>query len=112
MDEADLDPVIHQRTRLQIMAYLYRNRQAAFSTLKDTFDLTSGNTATHTARLEDEGYIEGRRVVADGSIQKRYRITAEGSQAFRGYVEALEALLEGARLPGTDVEDASDERRG
>lgn len=100
MEEGELDPVIHQRTRLQIMTYLYRNRQAAFSTLKQTFDLTSGNTATHTNRLEEEGYIEGGRVLTEGSVEKRYRITAEGSRAFRSYVAALEGLLDGADLLG------------
>lgn len=98
MHEADLDPVIHQRTRLQIMAYLYRNRQAAFSTLKHTFDLTSGNTATHTSRLEEAGYIEGGRVLVEGSVEKRYRITREGSKAFRAYVAELQAVLDQAGL--------------
>lgn len=110
LDDADLDPVIHQRTRLQLMAYLYRNRQAAFSTLKETFDLTSGNTATHTNRLEDEGYIEGQRVVGEGSIEKRYRITAEGSDAFRRYVAALEGLLDVGGL--TEPSDQGDQGDG
>lgn len=96
------------------MAYLYRNRQAAFSTLKHTFDLTSGNTATHTSALEDAGYVEGGRVLVEGSVEKRYRITSEGSQAFRGYVDELEGLLEGigalddARVPGGDPAGSSD----
>ena len=98
-----LDPVIHQATRLRIMAALQRNREATFTGLRDGLGLTDGNLASHAARLEEAGYLESRRALAGLGFELRYRITPRGDAAFRGYVEALQDLLGGAgALDGTD----------
>lgn len=88
-----LDPVIHQATRLRIMAALYRNREANFTGLRDGLGLTDGNLASHAQKLEDAGYLDSRRVLVGVSFEVRYRITTEGSAAFRAYVDALRAML-------------------
>lgn len=75
------------------MAYLHRNRQASFSSLRSALDLTSGNVATHTSRLEEAGYISSGRVLAGNTFEKRYRITEAGARAFEEYVEALRDVL-------------------
>lgn len=95
-----LDPVIHQQTRLQILANLYRNRQASFIDLRDGLGLTPGNLQAHVARLEEAGYVESGRVLVDLSFQVRYRITREGVRAFRMYLDRLHGLLEGLDAPG------------
>lgn len=89
----DLDPVIHQPTRLRIMAALYRNRQASFTSLRDGLALTDGNLATHVARLQEAGYVDARRVLVALSFEVRYSITAAGSDAFRAYAAALRDFL-------------------
>jgi len=88
-----LDPIIHQATRLRIMALLFRNRTAAFTWARDTLGLTDGNLDTHTKRLEDAGYIRRGRVLTTGGFQVRLRITPEGDAAFRAYLEALRVYL-------------------
>lgn len=90
---AGLDPAIHQEVRLRILAVLYRNRQASFTHLRDGLELTAGNLASHVGRLIEAGYLESGRVLTGVNFEVRYRITAKGDQAFRGYVEALKGLL-------------------
>lgn len=95
---ADLDPLIHQRTRLAILSALHRNRQASFTDLRDGLDLTGGNLKSHADKLEDAGYVESFRALVGTDFETRYRITEDGSAAFQACLEELGALLE-----GTDV---------
>lgn len=88
-----LDPLLHQPTRLQIMTALFRNRQASFTDLRDGLGLTPGNLASHAAKLEEAGYLRSGRVLVDLSFEVQYRITEQGAQAFRAYLQALEQLL-------------------
>lgn len=89
-----LDPVIHQATRLRIMAALHRNREASFTRLRDGFGLTDGNLGSHAAALEKAGYVEARRVLAGLSFEVRYRITPNGAKAFQAYARALRTILQ------------------
>jgi DNA-binding MarR family transcriptional regulator len=100
MDAPDLDAVIHQPTRLRILAALYKARRLGHTRLRDELSLTDGNVATHTRRLEAAGYVRARRVLEGLSFAVVYEITPEGSTAFRAYVDALAAYLEGLRGPG------------
>lgn len=88
-----LDPVIHQATRLRIMAVLHRNRELSFTRLRDGLGLTDGNLGSHAASLEKAGYVEARRVLAGLSFEVRYRITPRGADAFQAYARDLLALL-------------------
>jgi DNA-binding MarR family transcriptional regulator len=92
----ELDPVIHQATRLRIMAALFRNREASFRELRDGLALTDGNLGSHAAALEKAGYLASRRALAGLSFEVRYRITASGAAAFVAYTEELRALLDDA----------------
>lgn len=94
-----LDPIIHQATRLRIMAALFRNREASFTQLRNGLDLTDGNLGSHAAALEKAGYLDSRRALIGVSFEVRYRITPEGSAAFVRYTEALRALLDEANSP-------------
>ncbi len=98
-----LDPVIHQPTRLRIMALLYRNRVAAFTWVRDTLGLTDGNLDTHAAKLEGAGYVKRGRALDLGGFQVKIKITPEGDAAFRAYLEGLRAYLdlEGASGSGS-----------
>lgn len=88
-----LDPLLHQPARLRIVAALYRNRQLAFAALRDELGLTPGNLGAHLDRLVAAGYVEARRALAGSAFESRYRITPEGSAAFRAYLAALRDLL-------------------
>ena len=100
-----LDPVIHQATRLRIMALLYRNRVAPFTWVRDTLGLTDGNLDTHVTRLEGAGYLKRGRALDVGVFQVRVKITPEGDAAFRAYLEALRSYL---TIPGGPEADPAD----
>ncbi|HVM46001.1 MAG TPA: transcriptional regulator [Candidatus Thermoplasmatota archaeon] len=88
-----LDPTIHQPTRLQILAALYRNREMSFTDLRDGLGLTPGNLGAHVAKLEEAGLVRSGRVIVDLTFELHYRITDEGLDAFRAYLAQLRALL-------------------
>lgn len=88
-----LDPLLHQPTRLQIMTALFRNRQVSFTDLRDGLGLTSGNLASHAAKLEEAGYLKSGRILVDLSFEVHYRITEQGIAAFRAYLAALQQLV-------------------
>jgi DNA-binding MarR family transcriptional regulator len=94
MDE--LDPIIHQPARLQIMSALCQlpdGNRVDFTYLKELFKLTDGNLGAHLATLEGAGYIE---VVKDFVLRKPktfFAATPSGRAAFAGHVAALQAIL-------------------
>ncbi len=95
MDLDDAGRLIHQPTRLRIMALLYRRRDLAYVTVRDALGLTDGNLASHVKRLEAAGLMESRRVLLGREgFQLRYRVTVEGSAAFRRYLRALQDVLD------------------
>lgn len=90
MDLPELNPVIHQQTRLRVMTLLYRNRQCPFQWLYETLELTPGNLDTHASRLEDEGYAERTRVLEPDGFRVVLRITPEGDEAYRAYLADIQ----------------------
>lgn len=88
-----LDLVIHQATRLQILALLLKNREIAFHALRDALGLTDGNLGTHAAKLIEAGYVESKRVLTPTGFEQRYRLTPRGEQALLAYVAELQSLL-------------------
>ncbi|HEX9766253.1 MAG TPA: transcriptional regulator [Nitriliruptorales bacterium] len=93
MELPELDPIIHQPTRLRIMALLHRNRDAAFTWVRDTLKLTDGNLNSHATRLERAGYVQQGRTLTPAGFQVRLRLTRAGDDAFRAYVAALRSYL-------------------
>lgn len=107
-----LDPVVHQATRLQILALLQRNREASFNELCRALDLSEGNLGAHAERLVEAEYVETFHALAGVRFEKRYRLTARGQGAFRAYREELARLLslegpEAATAPSRPVEGSS-----
>ena len=44
---AELDDVVHQRTRLGVMALLHQTGEADFGTIRGLLELTAGNLSRH-----------------------------------------------------------------
>lgn len=96
MTMPDLDELIHQPTRLRIMAALVAldaDTRIEFSMLRDMLDLTDGNLSAHLRTLEESGYV----AVDKGYVGRRprtwVRVTEAGRQAFENHVIALEAII-------------------
>ncbi|MBI2077120.1 MAG: transcriptional regulator [Euryarchaeota archaeon] len=89
----ELDPVLHQPTRLRIMSFLMRSRVTAVTRLRDALGLTDGNLAGHLGRLETAGYVSVGRTLTALRFESKVAITPTGSVAFAEYLRGLRALL-------------------
>ena len=91
-----LNPVIHQPTRLHLMAALVsleQDERADFVFLRDLLSLTDGNLSTHLLKLEEAGYIAVQKTFEGRRPKTWVRATDQGRDAFAAHVEALERIL-------------------
>ena len=93
---SELDPVIHQPARLQIMSALCQLKESVrvdFTYLKDHLQLTDGNLGAHLATLEARGYIAVEKEFVARRHKTFVSVTPSGRLAFRGHVAALQSIL-------------------
>ncbi len=91
-----IDDVIHQRTRLAIMATLTGVAQLDFNEVKADLGLTDGNLSTHAGALERAGYIKITKTFRGKKPLTRLAITAKGRKAMQRYVSLLQGILDKA----------------
>lgn len=75
------------------MSALAVNEYLDFNSLKDLLDATDGNLASHLKSLEKEGFIKVFKMFIDRKPNTRYKITAEGLDAFQKHLNALEKII-------------------
>jgi DNA-binding MarR family transcriptional regulator len=90
----DFDKLVHQPTRLQIFAYLYRHGRTPFQELTDELDVTEGNLASHIDRMEEAGAVSVEKEFVDRKPRTSYELTDEGERLFEEHVQVLEALID------------------
>ena len=91
----DLDDVVHQRSRLGILAVVQEASKVEFGFLKETLGLTDGNLSRHLQVLEGAGYVEVEKGYSGRRPRTWVRITGAGRKAFARELSALRELLEG-----------------
>lgn len=89
----DLDPVLHNQLRLQIVVVLVQVDWAEFNFLLQKTGATRGNLSSNLSKLRDEGYIDVEKSFKGNYPLTRVRITEKGRSAVRGYVKAMEHYL-------------------
>lgn len=92
----ELDAIIHQPARLQIMAALCAlgsREQVDFTYLKTKLNLTDGNLGAHLLTLEQAGYIAVAKTFVARRPKTFVAATAAGRKAFAAHVAALQAIL-------------------
>ncbi len=92
-----LDRVIHDRTRLAILAALAAHETLSFTELKAITGATDGNLSIHARRLEEAGYVVCEKSFAGRTPRTAYRLSTTGRRAFERYLDHLEALIRAAR---------------
>lgn len=92
-----LDQVIHDRTRLSILAALAASETLSFTDLKATTGTTDGNLSVHARRLEDAGYVLCEKTFAGRTPRTEYRLSAAGRRAFEKYLNHMDALIKATR---------------
>ena len=102
MDDAvkifNLNPVLHQRTRMALMSLLCTAEEPVeFTELLKQLKLTKGNLALHLRKLEESGYIKVHKEFIDRIPRTTYTSTATGRRDFSAYLRLLEEIIAGAR---------------
>ena len=93
------DKIIHQSTRLRIMAalnVLERREALEFTRLKAIVEATDGNLGAHLDTLAKAGYIVVEKRFEDRKPQTRVRMSPAGRRAFAEHVAYLREILDGA----------------
>ena len=89
----ELDALLHQPLRTQLVAFLAGADEVTFSDLKRQLDISDGNLDSHLKKLISADYVTTRKETGSGRPQTYYALTPTGLNALRGYVKALQALL-------------------
>ncbi|MCA0059660.1 MULTISPECIES: transcriptional regulator [unclassified Mesorhizobium] len=90
------DDIIHQSTRLRIMAALNtleRREALEFTQLKAMIETTDGNLGAHLDTLAKAGYVDVEKLFVGRRPRTRIRATTIGRRAFRGHVAFLRKII-------------------
>lgn len=87
-----LDPLIHQRSRLAILAVLAGADSADFIHLREATGLTKGTLSKHLSKLEGAGYLEIEKGYKGNYPHTLVRLSSEGRHALRRYRRQLGKL--------------------
>jgi DNA-binding MarR family transcriptional regulator len=94
-----VNELIHQPTRLKIMATLNALRGSAkleFTELRKLLDVTDGNLGTHLVTLENAGYVEIEKTFVGKKPRTRVSLTRAGRLAFDSHVQYLREIIHAA----------------
>jgi len=92
----DGNPIIHQATRLKIMASLNKLGPDAtldFTRLKSILETTDGNLGTHLDALDKAGYITVEKLFEGRKPRTRVKATPAGRRAFKDHVAYLREII-------------------
>jgi DNA-binding MarR family transcriptional regulator len=96
-DIQDIDRLIHEPSRLTIMANLYVVQSADFLFLQHQTGMTPGNLSAHLSKLEDAGYIEVTKEFIERKPHTALALTKKGRVAFKEYRKKVKQFVE--KLP-------------
>jgi len=90
----DLDRIIHEPSRLLLVALLSSLESADFIFLLKESRLTKGNLTVHLSRLEEAGYILVEKTIRGKFPHTEYQLTSQGRLAFDQYRKNLGKIFE------------------
>jgi DNA-binding MarR family transcriptional regulator len=96
IDDADIqgiDRIIHEPSRLVIMAQLYVIQSADFLFLQNQTGMTPGNLSSHLSKLEDAGYVEVTKEFIDRKPHTALALTKSGRAAFKAYRKKMRQVF-------------------
>ena len=105
---SELNPVIHQPIRLQIMSLvtsLDGEMHIEFTNLQKILQVTAGNLGAHLRKLEDEGFISIQKTFLSRKPHTYIETTPLGHQAFAEHVAALADILQ--QTPITKLDESN-----
>ena len=90
---AEINPIIHAPSRLNIITNLYVVESADFIFLRNLTGLTWGNLSAHISKLENAGYVEVKKSIVNKKTHSVASLTKKGRQAFEEYKEKMLNVL-------------------
>ena len=90
----DLDRLIHEPARLQIVALLYVVESADFVFVSQQTGFTWGNLSAHITKLEEGGYIKVEKGFKGKRPQTMLSLTKQGRKAFQAYRQSMRQILD------------------
>jgi DNA-binding transcriptional ArsR family regulator len=94
---SQLDRLVHEPARLQILMFLREVEEADFLYLQREGGFTQGNLSGHLSKLEDAGYIRIRKMFKGKMPLTVCALTAAGEKALRTYWEQMKNIMPGSR---------------
>ena len=88
-----LDKVIHEKRGWQ-SCHCWQPKEMSFTDIRESLKMTDGNLITHIRTLQKAGYVALKSYKEKRPLTT-CRLTAEGSDAFRGHVDPLEGIATG-----------------
>ena len=89
----DIDTLIHEPARLNIMAQLYVLESADFLFLMRQTGLTFGNLSSHISKLETAGYVNVKKEFLGKKPHTMLRLSEKGRVAFHKYVRKMKRVF-------------------
>lgn len=89
----DIDRLIHEPSRYNIMALLYVIERADFLFVRSQTGLTPGNLSTHLIKLEGAGYLSIQKEFVGRKPRTFLSLTDQGREAFADYRNKMKALF-------------------
>ena len=89
---SEIDRVIHEPVRLQIMSVLTGVDRADFTFMLTTLGLSKGNLSSHIEKLESVGYVKVHKSFSGKMTLTEYSLTKKGKKALDHYWNALDQI--------------------
>ena len=92
----ELDNIIHQPVRLQIMSALVSlsiGEEVDFVYLRKLLGLTDGNLGAHLVKLEEAGYVKVKKSFVARKPRTFLTATGKGRDAFEEHIIALKQII-------------------
>lgn len=89
----ELNPLLHSELRLSIISILIGMDSADFVYIRKQTGATAGNLSVQIDKLQKAGYIAVEKGFNGKLPRTTCRITDDGKEAFREYVEAIKEYL-------------------
>ena len=90
----NIDRLIHEPSRLNIMAHMYVVESADFLFLIRQTGMTWGNLSVHISKLEAAGYLEMKKEFLGKKPHTVVSLTKQGRVAFEQYRENMKRTLD------------------
>ena len=94
---ANIDRLIHEPSRLTVMAHLYVVESADFLFLVRQTGMTWGNLSVHISKLEAAGYLEVKKEFLGKKPHTVISLTKKGRKAFEAYRKGMKEVLDGTK---------------